>query len=80
MLICVPNINVITLREKYLSLIERFNMAHSWPGTSVPVRPVWHTGAQNWILYYEYIYILNFVYFSTYPAEIWHTYSYGATK
>ena len=57
MLICVPNIKVITLREKYLFQLEMFNIAHSWPGTSVPVRPVWHTGAQNWTLYYKYIYI-----------------------
>ena len=78
-LICVLNINVITSREKYLCLIKMFNIAHSWPGTSVPVRPVWHTGAQNWTLYYEYIYI-KFRLFLIYPADIWHTYSYGATK
>ena len=57
MLICVFNVNLITLREKYLCLIEMCNVAHGWPGTSVPVRPVWHTGAQNWTLYYIYIYI-----------------------
>ena len=47
MLRCVCNINVITSREKYLCLIEIINIAHGWPGTSVPVRPVWHTGAQT---------------------------------
>ena len=64
MLICVPNINAITLREQYLCLIEMFNMAHSWPGTSVPVRPVWHTGAQNRTLYYKYIYIKFCLFFN----------------
>ena len=44
-------------KGRYLCLIEMFNTAHSWPGTSVPVRPVWHTGAQNRTLYYKYIYI-----------------------
>ena len=62
MLICVSNINVITLREKYLCLIEVFDIAHCWPGTSVPVRPVWHTGAQNWTLYYKYIYQMSFIF------------------
>ena len=34
-----------------------FNIAHSWPITIVPVQTVWRTGAQNWTLYYAYIYI-----------------------
>ena len=60
---CFLNINVITSREKYLSLIEMFNTAHNWLGTSVPVRPVWHTGAQNWTLYYKFIYIkISFIF------------------
>ena len=60
MLICVSNTIVITLREKYLCLIEMFYIAHSWPGTRVPVQPVWHTGAQNWTLYYTCIYEISF--------------------
>ena len=60
MLICVSYTIVITLREKHLCLIEMFYIAHSWPGTSVPVQPVWHTGAQNWTLYCIFIYGISY--------------------